>query len=55
MIFADEITNFASDEKVRQYQRIQNGRLVTVNQYQRKGDPKAQQTIEEKTLLLIML
>lgn len=49
MIFADEITNFASDEKVKQYQRIQNGRLVTVNQYQRKGDTKGQQTVEEKS------
>ncbi|MCA6430317.1 MAG: hypothetical protein IM613_12860 [Cytophagales bacterium] len=38
MIFADDLSTFASEEKVRQYQRLQNGRLVTVNQHQRKGE-----------------
>ena len=45
MIFANDIADF-SEEEVKTYQRLQNGRLVTVRQHARKAQPK---TIEEKS------
>lgn len=45
MIFADDLADF-SEEEVKTYQRLQKGKLVTVQQHSRKGNPK---TVEEKS------
>lgn len=51
MIFADDIANFAGEEKVRQYQRLQNGRLVTVSQHQRKGEERSANQAIDNSLI----
>lgn len=48
MIFADDLASFA-EEEVKTYQRLQKGKLVTVNQHNRKGAVGQQKTIEEKS------
>jgi len=46
MIFADDFVEF--NEEVKTYQRMQKGKLITVRQYDRKGDPaEKEQTIEK--------
>jgi hypothetical protein len=47
IVLACDLADF-SDEEVKTYQRMQKGKLITVRQHTRKGDPKQQKTIEEK-------
>lgn len=47
IVLACDLADFA-DEEVKTYQRLQKGKLVTVRQHNRKGNPAQQKTIEEK-------
>ncbi len=50
MIFANDLTNF-NQEEVKTYQRLQKGKLVTVNQYTRKGEDKSKNPAVDNALI----